>query len=356
MLTATLTTRRLHRADVELLTADLMPNGLALVMDRTSDARLCVRWLDASGERGPPLLSDDDNCGVGTVYDPETDRLVVALNGPPHVFEGTSGRCLGVLPHHDQPTYGAAVAPGGRVVTETIDGIRRVTDLRTLTRLAEHSTRTCRGWSAPVGLLPGDPVLTCRSYVRGDRWGTALVDTTTMKDVARVRTPFGGGPVFHSAAPRPNALEWVGVIAEGDDERGFGPAQLIHFTREGARLIDEAPARRVGPAQRSLPGIVRLSFLTNDWLYTEGARRPHQAIHLPTGARRACPLDDKTSQNGLMIDRRAVSVLDLDSGDTAPLYPGEAPEEGRSVQSISPDGTTVLVSTPEALEWWAINR
>lgn len=57
-----------------------------------------------------------------------------------------------------------------------------------------------------------------------------------------------------------------------------------------------------------------------------------------------------------MIDRRAVSVLNLDSGDTAPLYPGEAPEEGRGVESISPDGTTVLVTTPEALEWWTISR
>jgi hypothetical protein len=183
-----------------------------------------------------------------------------------------------------------------------------------------------------------------------------LVNTTTMKDVARVRLPYGGGPAFCSAAPRPNALEWVGVLAEGDDRRGYGPAQLHHFTREGARLIDEAPARRVGPTQRSLPGIVRLRFITNDWLYTEGARRPHQAIHLPTGARRACPLDDITSPSGLMIDRRARSVLDLDSGDIAPLYPGEAPEEGRSVQSISADGTTALVSTPEALEWWTVTR
>ena len=42
-------------------------------MSDSAAARLCVRWLDEGGERGPPLLSDDDNCGVGTVYDPETD-------------------------------------------------------------------------------------------------------------------------------------------------------------------------------------------------------------------------------------------------------------------------------------------
>ncbi|MCK6514798.1 hypothetical protein L6R46_07065 [Myxococcota bacterium] len=355
MLTATLTTRRLHCPDVKLLTADLMQNGLALVMDRTGDARLCVRWLDEGGQRGPPLLWDDDICGDGMVYDPETDRLVVALNGPPHVFEGTSGVCLGVLPHHDQPTYRATVAPGGRVVTETIEGVRRVTDLRTLTRLAEHSTRTCRGWSAPVGLLPGDPVLTCRSYVRDGQWGTALVNAQTGRDVARVRRPFGGGPAFQSAAPRPNALEWVGVLAKGDD-RGFEPSELMHFTPEGAQIIHSAPSRRVGPDQRSLPGIVRLSFLTNDWLYTEGARRPHQAIHLPTGTRRDCPSDDMASQTGQVIDRRAVAVLDLDTGIRAPLYSGDAPEEGRSVKAISADGGTVLVSTPEALEWWSITR
>jgi hypothetical protein len=59
---------------------------------------------------------------------------------------------------------------------------------------------------------------------------------------------------------------------------------------------------------------------------------------------------------GLMLCDREHAVLDLDSGDTAPLYPGDAPEEGRSVQSISADGATVLVSTPEALEWWTVTR
>jgi hypothetical protein len=62
------------------------------------------------------------------------------------------------------------------------------------------------------------------------------------------------------------------------------------------------------------------------------------------------------SQTGQVIDRRAVAVLDLDTGIRAPLYSGDAPEEGRSVKAISADGGTVLVSTPEALEWWSITR
>lgn len=255
---------------------------VVLVEQRAEGPLSACRLVD--GERGPVLLTDDDKCGVGVAYDVVTDRLIVALNGPPHVFDGRTGALIGVLPDHLRPTYSVEIAPGGRVVTESIDGQRRIIDLRTFVCLAKHSTRTCRGWSISVGVLPGDPALTVRSYVREGQWGTALVNAQTGRDVARVRQPFGGGPTFQRAAPRPNALEWVGVLAKGDAERGHEPAQLVLFTLSGAQIIDEAPARRVGPDQRSLPGIVRLRFLTNDWLYIEGARRPHQAIHLPTGA------------------------------------------------------------------------
>ena len=57
-----------------------------------------------------------------------------------------------------------------------------------------------------------------------------------------------------------------------------------------------------------------------------------------------------------MLCRRERAVFDLNNGAMAPLYPGEAPEEGRRVKAISPDGQTVLVSTPEALEWWSVTR
>ena len=57
-----------------------------------------------------------------------------------------------------------------------------------------------------------------------------------------------------------------------------------------------------------------------------------------------------------MLCRRERAVFDLNNGAMAPLYPGEAPEEGRRVKALSPDGQTVLVSTPEALEWWSVTR
>ena len=105
----------------------------------------------------------------------------------------------------------------------------------------------------------------------------------------------------------------------------------------------------------SIPGVVRLLFLSADWLYTEGWRDP-TLINLRTGERRACPREGEVSENGLMLCRKERAVLDLDTGALAPLYPGDAPEEGRRVRAFSPDGATALVSTPEALEWWHLSR
>lgn len=338
-------------AGVSLLAADVMANGRVLVMDRLIGAKLCVRWLDENGERGPPLLWDDEYCGDGVAFDLVTSTLIVALNGPPHVFDGVTGARMGVLPGHDQPTYRATVAPGGRLVTECVGGLRRVTDLNTRALLSERSTRRFRGWSAPTGILPGDPVLTCRSTLRAGRWSTALIHSQTMAELGRVVLKTSGGPATHDAIPRPDALEWVGLITEGTPGR-HGSTSILHFTRDGARLIDEVPAIE------GEPGVVRLRFLTADWLYTEGARRPHQLLNLKTGERRVCPLEGPVSANGLMLSGEECAVFDLETGAQVPLISarGAEEEDEPSPLSISRDGETVLVRTATGLEWWRLHR
>jgi hypothetical protein len=104
-----------------------------------------------------------------------------------------------------------------------------------------------------------------------------------------------------------------------------------------------------------LPGVVRIEALTPDWLYTDGWRDP-MVINLRTGVRRSCPWVGKVRNAGLVTSHRSCVVYDLETGALAPLYLGDAPDEGRSAQSISADGSTALVSTPDALEWWAIRR
>jgi hypothetical protein len=334
---------------VTLLAADVMANGRVFVMERAEGAQLCVRWLEEGGERGPALLWDDEYCGDGAAFDPVTSTLIVALNGPPHLFDGVTGRLLGVLPGHDQPTYRATVAPGGRVVTECVGGTRRVTDLRALTVLSERSTGRFRGWSAPTGIWPGDPVLTTLSTVHADRWTTALIDEQTMAELGREVWPTGGGPAVHNTLPRPDRLEWVGLITEGLPERR-GPTSIVHFTRDGARLIDEAPSTE------GHPGVVRLRFLTADWLYTEGARRPHQLLNVRTGERRDCPLEGPVSHNGLMLSGEDCAVFELDTGAKVSLRSTSCTEDEPSPLSISHDGETVLVRTATALEWWRISR
>jgi hypothetical protein len=56
-----------------------------------------------------------------------------------------------------------------------------------------------------------------------------------------------------------------------------------------------------------------------------------------------------------MLLRSETTVLNLDTGETASLREGELTEDHRAL-SLSEDGLTALVSTPTALQWWAITR
>lgn len=322
-----------------------------LFFDEGDGAR--VEIVDPDGARRVLLRRDTHELSL-SAWDTHSGRLVVSVDSAPFVFDLRTEEPLGRLPGVAPTLWELEPAGAGRVMGSSSDGWRRLWDLQTLALVTQRHLRWYKGWSAPVGLLPGDPTLTCLTSMRQGRWVSALVNAHTGRDVGRHHRP-ARSPAHHAVLPRPGALEWVGVLAEGD-ERRYAPAQLFHFTQDGARLIDEAPARRLGRERRSAPGIVRLQFITNDWLYTEGARRPHQAIHLPTGARRDCPLVYGPSPSGLVVDHHASTVLDLASGERAALYPGDAPEKGRAVDELSPDGTTALVRTPEGLEWWTLTR
>ena len=347
MLTATLRSSLPMLPGAWLGGADLFNDGRALALARMAEHQTCYRWVTPEGWQAPLRWGRDfvgDVCAVDEV----TGRMVLGLDGDAEVFELATGAPIARLNAHAKETYLAQTLPHGRVLTQGGDGYRRVWDLRTLTVVAEAHLRPYPEWSAPVGLLPGDPVLLTRSYLRAGRWGTALVNAHTLKDVARQHLP-ARAPASHSVVARPDSLEWVGVICERS-KRAWRSARIWHFTQTGATLIDVAPPARRGP------GVVSLSFLTPDWLFTSGVRTPHIALNLRTGQRRACPLEGPTTVGGLMLCRRERTVFDLNNGAMAPLYPGEAPEEGRRVKAISPDGQTVLVSTPEALEWWSVTR
>ena len=312
-----------------------------------------VEVVDPDGARRVLLRRETHELSL-SAWDSHSGRLVVSVDSEPFVFDLVTEEPLGRLPGVAPTLWELLPAGDGRVMGSSSDGWRRLWDLKTLALITQRHLRWYKGWSAPMGLLPGDPTLTCLTSIRQGRWVSALVNAHTGRDVGRHHQP-ASQPAHHSAIPRPGAVEWVGVLAEGD-ERRYAPAQLFHFTQDDVRLIDEAPARRLGRERHSVPGIVRLQFITNDWLYTEGARRPHQAIHLPTGARRDCPLVYGSSPSGLVVDHRTITALDLNSGALAPLYVGDAPEKGRAVEDLSPDGTTALVRAPEALEWWTLTR
>ena len=345
-LTATLTHRLAQPEGVSTSTQSILNDGRVLALDHGEDGVSTYRWLDPSG-RGPGLLAGKDFVGAVSVVDKSVERFVLVLDGDPQVFDLRSGAWLGALEGHQREIYWLRALPNGRVMTQSIDGHRRSWDITQRRLLSKQHLRWYKGWSAPVGLLPGDPMLTCLTSMRRGQWVSALVNAHTGSDVARHRWP-ASQPAHHSAIPRPGALEWVGVICEGSED-AWGVSRVLHFTADGARLIDEAPMFG------SIPGVVRLLFLSADWLYTEGWRDP-TLINLRTGERRACPREGEVSENGLMLCHAERAVYALDTGALAPLYPGDAPEEGRRVQSISPDGATALVSTPEALEWWHLSR
>ena len=346
MLTATLTHTIPLLPGAWLGGATLLADGRALALARMAKHHTCYRWVTPAGWQ-EPFRWGRDFVGDVCVVNEELGVMVLGLDGDAQVFDAKTGAYRSTLNAHEGlRTYLARALPHGRLLTEGSDGFRRIWDLATLDLLTEAHMRPYRDWSAPVGLLPGDPVLVTRSYLRAGRWGTALLNAHTFKDVARQHLP-ARAPACHSVVARPDALEWVGVICERSP-RAWRSARIWHFTQTGARLIDVAPPARRGP------GVVSLSFLTPDWLFTSGVRSPHIALNLRTGARRACPLEGPTTVGGLMLCRRERAVFDLNTGELAPLYPGEAPEDGRRVKAISPDGRTALVSTPEALEWWSL--
>ena len=348
MLTATLTRSIPMLPGAWLGGAELFNDGRALVLCRVAEHQTCFRWATPEGWQEPIRWGRDfvgDVCAVNEAL----GVMVLGLDGDAQVFDAKTGtfRCT-LDAHNHQRTYLAQALPHGRLLTEGSDGFRRVWDMATLTLLAEAHMRPFRRWSAPLGLLPGDPVLVTRSYVRSGSWGTALVNVHTGKDARRVILPCEGVPAVHNVAPRPGALEWAGVFCAGWDG-AWGASRVVHFAVDGPRVIDEAP--EFG----SIPGVAKIQFLTADWLYTDGWRDP-RLINVRTGERRACPREGAVSENGLMLCRREHAALDLDTGVMAPLYGGDAPAQKSRPLGLSPDGQTALVCTPEALEWWTLTR
>jgi hypothetical protein len=323
----------------------LLDDGRTLVYFTEGDG-VRAEVIDLDGARRVLLRRETSQLPL-TAWDSTARRLVISVSDDPMVFDLDAEVCLGRLPDVTPTLWELRSAGVGRVMGSSSDGWRRLWDLKTMTVVTRRRLRWYKGWTAPVGLLPGDPTLTCLSFTRQGHWVSALVNAHTGRDLARHRLP-ARTPAHHDAAPVPDRLEWVGVLAEGASG-AWGPSRIYHFTSAGARLIDEEPMFG------RLPGVVRIEALTPDWLYTDGWRDP-MVINLRTGVRRSCPWVGKVRNAGLVTSHRSCVVYDLETGALAPLYLGDAPDEGRSAQSISADGSTALVSTPDALEWWAIRR
>lgn len=323
----------------------LLPDGRTLLYFTEGDG-VRAEIIDGDGARRV-LLRRETSALPLTALDPLARRLVISVEDEPLVFDLDAETMVGRLPGVTPTLFELRSAGNGRVMGASSDGWRRLWDLETLTLTHQRHLRWYKGWSAPLGLLPGDPTLTCLTSIRQGRWVSALVDATTGRDVARHRLA-ACSPAHHDAMPVPDRLEWVGVLAEGASG-AWGPSRIYHFTATEARLIDEETV------SGRLPGVVRIEALTKDWLYTEGWRDP-MMINLKTGARRPCPWVGKLCQAGLVTSHRAAVVFDLETGALVPLHEGSSAEEGRTVLSLSHDGATALINTPNAVEWWTITR
>lgn len=323
----------------------LLDDGRALVYFTEGDG-VRAEVIDVDGARRV-LLRRETSVLPLTAWDSAARRLVISVDDEPLVFDLDAETMVGRLPGVTPTLFELGSAGDGRVIGASSDGWRRLWDLQTMTLIHQRHLRWYKGWTAPLGLLPGDPTLTCLTSIRQGRWVSALVNAHTGRDLARHRLP-ARSPAHHDAVPVPDSLEWVGVLAEGG-AGAWGPSRIVHFTASGARLIDEEPM------SGRLPGVVRIEALTKDWLYTDGWRDP-VVINLRTGARRPCPWVGKLCRAGLVTSHRAPVVYDLETGDLAPLYEGSSPEEGRHVLSLSHDGATALVNSPDAVEWWTITR
>ena len=325
-----------------------LPGGRLLLLWRRGEGLIRAEVLHPSGEISF-LMERPENQLTCIAVDEESGRLVISVDNVPELFDLNNLAHVGSLIGQQPVIWELRCVAGGRLVSSSSDRQRILWDLSTGRAIVRSDLGVFKSWSVPRGLLPGDPLLVTHSELRDGQWCSALVNAHTGEAVRRAQLP-APLPVHHVAAACPDALEWAGVIAEGAEDT-WGPSRVYHFTADGPRLIDDEPL------SDSIPGVVSLRFLTRDWLYCSGARRPPQLINVRTGARRPSPLYGPVAKNHLMLCHPEVAVFDLDSGELAPLH--SAPiEEGhdRRALVITEAGDQALVATDTALEWWRIQR
>ena len=303
---------------------------------------------DPDGARRVLLRRSKRDLSLG-LCDEESARLVITIDNVPELFDLNTLAHVGSLVGHEPVIWELRCVSGGRLVSSSSDRQRILWDLSTAQAIVRSDLAIFQSWSAPRGLLPGDPLLVTHSELREGQWRSALMNAHTGEVVLEAQLP-ASRPAHHTVAASPDALEWAGVISEGAEDV-WGPSQVIHFTAAGPRLL------YTETVADSIPGVVSLRFLTRDWLYCSGARQPPLMINVRTGQRRASPQEGPVTRNNLMLCHREVAVLDLDCGELRPLH-SAPPVEGRRLEAlmITEAGDQALVATDTALEWWRIQR